>query len=78
MLWLISKEIYLLGSDFPRRENLEKPEGFFDAFYCADILMLGPLVKLETIKTNQVKLTILPLNIPNTSCVPCRAVIIEE
>lgn len=78
MQWLISKKPFLLGTDFPRWENLLRPEGFFDAFYAADILMLAPCVNLENIIKNKVKLTALPINIPGTSCVPCRAVIVEE
>jgi hypothetical protein len=30
---------------------------------------------LETIPANRAKLTALPLNIPGTSCIPCRAVV---
>lgn len=77
MQWLISRKPFLLGADFPRWENLVKPEGFFGAFYSAGILMLAPCVNLENIKKSNVKLTALPLKIPGTSCVPCRAVIVE-
>lgn len=78
MQWLISRKPFLLGTDFPRWESLVKPEGFFDAFYSAGILMLAPCVNLENVKMSNVKLTVLPLNIPGTSCIPCRAVIVEE
>ncbi|MDO8685685.1 MAG: hypothetical protein Q7J78_03335, partial [Clostridiales bacterium] len=78
MQWLILKKPFLLGTDFPRWENLVKPEGFFDAFYAAGILMLAPCINLENIMKSKVKLTALPLNIPGTSCVPCRAIIVEE
>ena len=78
MQWLISKKPFLLGTDFPRWENLIKPEGFFESFYTADILMLAPCVNLESIIKSKVKLTALPMNIPGTSCVPCRALIVEE
>lgn len=78
MKWLISKKPFLLGTDFPRWENLDKPEGFFKDFYAADILMLAPCVNLEKITKSRVKLTALPLNIPGTSSTPCRAVVIEE
>ena len=40
--------------------------------------MLAPLVNLEQIPTTRVKLTALPLHIPGTSCIPCRAVITED
>ncbi len=78
MAWLISKIPFLLGADFPRWENLARPEGFFEAFYAADILMLAPCVNLEKVAKCKVKLTALPLYIPGTSCIPCRAVIAEE
>lgn len=78
MQWLIAKKPFLLGSDIPRWENLEKPQGFFERFYSADILMLAPCVSIEKIKKNKGMLTVLPLNIPGTSAVPCRALIIEE
>lgn len=77
MLWLISQKPFLLGTDFPRWENIKKPEEFFEAFYCADILMLAPCINLKKVEKNNVRLTVLPLNITGTSCVPCRAVLIE-
>lgn len=78
MMWLIGKKPFLLGSDLARWENLENTEGFFPKFYEADILMLAPCVDLEKVTKPRVKLTVLPLKIPGTSCTPCRAVIIEE
>lgn len=78
MMWLINKDPFILGSDFARWENLEKPEKFFPEFYKADILMIGPCVDLEKVTKPRVKLTVLPLKIKGTSCTPCRAVIIEE
>ncbi|MBE6671352.1 MAG: cyclase family protein [Ruminococcaceae bacterium] len=78
MEWLISKKPYLLGSDVPRWENLEKPEGFFDMFYRADIILLSPLVNMEKVGTKNLSLTALPINIADTSCAPCRAYITEN
>ncbi len=75
MQWLISRNIRILGSDTPRWENLEHPEGFFPAFYEADILMLAPVVNVESIDGPVGKLTVLPLKIEKTCCVPCRAVV---
>lgn len=74
---LISIKPFLLGSDFPRWENIEKPEGFFQDFYNGGILMLAPCVNLEKCKKTRVLLTALPLNIEGTSCAPCRAFIKE-
>lgn len=78
MQWLVEKKPFLLGSDFARWENFEHPQNLFPLFYAADILMLAPLVNLECVSAKRVKLTALPLNIPGTSCVPCRAVVTEE
>jgi len=74
---LISKKPFLLGSDFPRWENIENPEGFFPDFYDANILMLAPCVNLEKCEKTRNLLTVAPLNISSTSCVPCRAFIKE-
>ncbi|HHU52768.1 MAG TPA: cyclase family protein [Clostridiaceae bacterium] len=73
--WIISKKPLLLGSDLARWENLEKPEGFFPAFYKADILMAGPFINIEKIEKTKCKLTILPLKVVRTSCAPCRAIV---
>lgn len=78
MEWLVSKKPYLLGADVPRWENLEKPEGFFEMFYKANILLLGPLVNLENVGTKNLTLTALPINVVGTSCAPCRAIICEN
>lgn len=77
VMWLISKNPFLLGSDFPRWENFDKPQGFFPEFYARDILMLAPCVNLEKLRGRH-KLTALPLNIPGTSCIPCRAILTED
>ncbi|MDO4846262.1 MAG: cyclase family protein [Oscillospiraceae bacterium] len=78
MDWIIEKKPFLLGSDITRWENLEKPEGFFDDFYAANILMAGPFVDLELCKAPKCRLTVLPPKFAITSCAPSRAVIIED
>lgn len=75
MGWLIGKRPSILGSDTPRWENLDEPQGFFPDFYAADILMLAPLVNLEQADRARMKLTALPLKAERTSCAPCRAVL---
>ena len=75
MKYLVDKKPFLLGTDFPRWESFENPQNLFPLFYESDVLMLAPLVNLETIPANRAKLTALPLNIPGTSCIPCRAVV---
>ncbi len=75
--YLIKKQPYLLGSDLPRWENLEKPQGFFPAFFDANILLAAPLVNLEKIVAIKPLLTILPLAVTETCCAPVRAFIKE-
>lgn len=75
--WLVSKKPFLLGSDFPRWDNISKSENHFELFYSADILMLAPVVNVEKISSKLVSLTALPIKIPGTSSLPCRALITE-
>lgn len=75
MRWLISKKPFLLGSDFPCWDSSRNPQGFFKEFFSANILMLAPCDNLWQIREKKVLLTVLPLNIPNTSASPCRAVV---
>gem|GEM_PF-57049 len=80
MNWLVSKKPFILSTDFPRWENLEKPEGVFPVFYAADVLMLAPVAGIEKIadKNAPMRLTALPLAVSGTSCAPCRAVLTNE
>jgi len=75
MKWLISKEPFLLGSDFPRWDNLQRPQGFWQEFYDADILMLAPCVDLELAEKETALLTVLPIKVEKTCCAPCRAIL---
>ena len=75
MQFILSKKPFLLGSDFPRWDNLERPQGFWQDFYNADILMLAPLVDLEKATGDKVSLTVLPIKVEKTCCAPCRAVL---
>lgn len=75
---LISKGLFLLGSDSPRWENLKKMEGFFPMFSRENILILGPCINLEKINKRVVKLIVLPLKVEKTCAAPCRAIVIEE
>lgn len=78
MEWLVLKKPVLLGTDFPRWENPDHPEGFFSLFYKANILMLAPCINLENVENETLRLTVLPLKIAGTSCVPCRAILLEN
>ena len=75
MDFLISQEPFLLASDFPRWDNLKNPQGFWNDFYNADILMLAPCVNLELAQKPEAELTVLPVKVTVTSCAPCRAVL---
>ena len=74
MEWLLSKKPCLIGSDTPA---WQKDEPVFDLFVPHDILLLAPLTGLSKVDGRDAKLTVLPLNIEGTCCVPCRAVIVE-
>lgn len=75
--WVLEKKPFLLGSDVPRWENLDRPEGFFPTFYAADILLLAPCINLEKLPVHGF-LTALPLRVDTTCCAPCRAVFTDE
>ncbi len=75
MEYLVSKKPSLLATDFPRWESFEHPQNLFPLFYGADILMLAPVTSIETIPSHRVHLTALPIKVPGTSCIPCRAIV---
>ncbi len=75
MLQLIAKRPSILSSDFPRWDNLANPQSFFGDFYAADILMLAPVINLESCPAMGGRLTALPLKAEKTSCAPCRAIL---
>ena len=78
MDWLLDKKPVAIGSDSTRWDVLDNPQGFWDEFYAADVLLIGPFVDLERCSAPRCKLTILPPKFPISSCVPARAFIIEE
>lgn len=78
MMWLIGKKPFILGGDIPQWDTVENSQNFFEDFYAANILMAGPFVNLEQCTAARCKLTVLTPKIPITSCVPARAVIIED
>jgi len=71
---LLALESRLMGSDLPRWENLDDLQNLFPEFYKRDILMVGPCVNLDKIRAGGL-LTILPLHILKSCCIPCRAFI---
>ena len=75
MEWLVAKKPFLMGSDFPTWDNVQDSQGFWDLFYNSDILMVAPVVNLEEAGQHTASLTVLPLKVEKTCCVPCRAIL---
>lgn len=78
MMWIISHQPSIFATDTPAWDNFADPQGFFPAFYAADILMVAPLANLTAVTKPRVKLTVLPIKADNSCAAPCRAVIIED
>jgi arylformamidase len=78
LYYLIDKKPFLIGGDSPVWENEKNPEGAFERFYKAGILLLAPCVNLEKVSSFRVKLTALPLKILKAGVCPVRAVVVEE
>lgn len=76
-LWLIEKGIKLLGSDFPRLDNPEKPEFPWDEFWRKVTFLLAPVVNISGITGSSGRLIALPLKIKGAAAAPVRAVVIE-
>jgi kynurenine formamidase len=78
LYYLIDKKPFLLGGDSPVWENEKNPEGAFERFYSAGILLMAPCVNLESVNKFRIKLTVLPLKVLKAAVCPVRAVIVEE
>ncbi|UCB44582.1 MAG: cyclase family protein [Spirochaetota bacterium] len=77
MEYLIDKKPLLLGTDSAEWENPRNPEGIFQNFFPANILVLAPCINLEKIRSFRVKLAVLPLKVRGAFICPVRAVVIE-
>jgi arylformamidase len=73
--WILAQKVGLLGSDASQWDNGE--QGFFPRYFQTETLLLGPLVKLNTVTRSRVRLITLPLKVSGTCAAPCR-VIVEE
>jgi arylformamidase len=73
--WILAQKIGLLGSDASQWDNGK--QGFFPRYFQTEMLLLGPLVKLNTITHARARLITLPLKVMGTCAAPCR-VIVEE
>jgi kynurenine formamidase len=78
LYYLIDKKPIIVGGDSPVWENELHPEGAFERFYSAGILLLAPCINLEKITQYRVKLTALPLRIVKAGVCPVRAVVVEN
>jgi len=73
--YLVRKKPSMLGGDTPYFDNIDNEQGNWRLICGNDIIILAPLVNLEKIRTERVKLFVSPLNILNTYGLPCRVVI---
>ena len=73
--YLVSKKPFILAADTPSYDNIDKQQGLWDLIYGNNILVVAPLVNTEKITKYKVKLYICPLNIINTTGLPCRVMI---
>ena len=78
MDWLLDHKPFLIAGDWPKWENVENPQNVFEHFFDEGRLLLAPVVNLDAIKKERVKLTVLPIKIAETCHTPARAIGIEE
>lgn len=77
MRWMLDREPFMMCGDMPRFDSWEDPQGFWPEFFDAGILLLAPLVKLDQIAGDRVKLTALPLKVVESCAAPCRVIVTE-
>ncbi len=76
--FLLDKKPFILAMDTPSLDNVDNEQGIWELVYSNNIYLVAPLVSLEKITKDKVKLYVCPLNILNTTGLPCRVVIIED
>ena len=76
--YIVGKKPFMLGMDTPSVDNVADEQGLWPLIYGNNIYLVGPLVNIENITKYKVKLYICPLNILNTTGLPCRVIIMEE
>lgn len=75
--YIVEKRPFIMAVDTPYIDCLENERGSWDKVYGNDITLLAPLVNIEKISKDKVKIFICPLNILNTTGLPCRVIIKE-
>lgn len=76
--YIVNKKPFILAMDTPSIDNVDNEQGIWDLIYTNNIYLVGPLVNTEKITKYKVKLYVCPLNILNTTGLPCRVIIKEE
>ena len=73
--WLIDRGIVLLGGDFPRFDNVNAPEFPWDEFFDRVRFVLAPVVNLDAVTQDRVKLAAFPIKVEGAVSAPCRAAV---
>ncbi len=76
--YLVSKKPFILAADTPSFDNIDNEQGIWDLIFGNNILVVAPLINTEKITKYKVKLYVCPINILNTTGLPCRVIIKEE
>jgi kynurenine formamidase len=75
--YIIEKKPFIMALDTPYADCLENERGSWEIIYSNDVTLAAPLVNIEKITKSLVKIYICPLNILNTTGLPCRILITE-
>lgn len=78
MEWLLDKDPFILGGDFPCFDSSENPEGLVNMLFERGVIILGPVVNLDKVKSSKAKLIALAPKIDKVCGCPCRAIVIED
>jgi len=73
--YIVQKKPTILGGDTPYFDNIESEQGNWKLICSSNIIILAPLINLEKITVNKVKLFVSPLHILHTYGLPCRVLI---
>ncbi len=80
MKWIVDLKISILSGDFPCFDDPQPGGGqnVNNLLFSIDAMILAPLVDLDQVKQDRVKLTVFPLKLKGACGSPCRAIITEE
>jgi len=76
--YLVNKKPFIMALDTAYIDCLDNERGSWNLIYGNDITLVAPLVNLEKISSPIAKIYICPLNILNTTGLPCRVIFTEE